>query len=55
MTHLDCHAFFNFLVDERDYERGMKVWVPLAVDKPIPYPRAVEPSFVRKAQAKHKA
>jgi len=42
-------------IDERDYERGMRVWVPLAVDKPIPYARAVDMSFVKKAQAKFKS
>jgi hypothetical protein len=31
------------------------VWVPIAVDKPIPYAKAVDMSFVRKAQAKHKS
>ena len=45
---------WDFLVDEKDYERGMKVWVPLAVDKPIPYAKAVDMSFVRKAHAKYK-
>ena len=46
---------WDFVIDERDYERGMKVWVPLAVDKPIPYARAVDMSFVKKAQAKYPA
>jgi hypothetical protein len=32
----------------------MKVWVPTAVDKPIPYKQAVDMSFVKKAQAKFK-
>ena len=32
----------------------MKVWVPTAVDKPIPYTQAVDMSFVKKAQAKYK-
>ena len=31
----------------------MKVWVPLAVDKPIPYSKAVDMSFVKKARQKH--
>jgi len=30
-----------------------KVWLPLAVEKPIPYARAVDMSFVRRAQAKY--
>ena len=46
---------WDFLVDERDYERGMKVWIPLALDRPIPYSRAVAMSFVRKAQARYGA
>lgn len=46
---------WDFLIEEKDYERGIKVWVPTALDKPIPYARAVDMSFVKKAQAKHKA
>ncbi len=46
---------WDFLIEERDYENGMKVWVPTAVDKPIPYARAVEMSFVRLAQVKYKS
>ena len=45
---------WDFLIEEKDYERGMKVWVPLAVDKPIPFKQAVDMSFVKKAQAKYK-
>jgi NitT/TauT family transport system substrate-binding protein len=45
---------WDFLIEEKDYERGMKVWVPLAVDKPIPFRQAVDMSFVKKAQAKYK-
>jgi len=45
---------WDFVIDERDYDRGMKVWVPLAVEKPIPFKQAVDMSFVRKAQAKLK-
>src|SRR6267142_1315081 len=39
---------WDFLVEEKDYERGMKVWVPLAVEKPIPFKQAVDMSFVKK-------
>jgi ABC-type nitrate/sulfonate/bicarbonate transport system substrate-binding protein len=46
---------WDFSIDEKHYERGMKVWVPLAIDKPIPYARAVDMSFVKKAQAKYKS
>ena len=46
---------WDFLVEEADYARGMKVWVPIALDKPIPYAKAVDMSFAKKALAKHKA
>jgi sulfonate transport system substrate-binding protein len=45
---------WDFIIEEKDYERGMKVWVPLAVEKPIPFKQAVDMSFVKKAQAKFK-
>ena len=45
---------WDFVIDEKDYDRGMKVWVPLAVEKPIPFKQAVDMSFVKKAQAKLK-
>ena len=44
---------WDFLIEEKDYERGMKVWVPLAVDKPIPFARAADMTFVKKARAKY--
>jgi len=46
---------WDFLIEEKDYDNGTKVWVPLALDKPIPYARAVDMSFVKKAQAKYKS
>lgn len=46
---------WGFAVNRKEYDNGMKVWVPLAVDKPIPFAKAVEMSFVRKAQAKFKS
>lgn len=46
---------WDFVVDEKDYANGMKVWIPLALEKPIPYGKAVDMSFVRKAQAKYKS
>ena len=46
---------WDLVIEEKDYENGIKVWVPTAVDKPIPYARAVNMSFVRKAQAKYKS
>src|SRR6266480_4649399 len=42
-------------IAERDYANGMKVWLPLAVEKPVPYARAVDMGFVRKAQATYKS
>jgi NitT/TauT family transport system substrate-binding protein len=46
---------WDFLIEDKDYERGTKVWVPIAVDRPIPYSRAVDMSFVKKAHAKYKS
>lgn len=46
---------WDFVIDEKDYENGMKVFIPTAVEKPIPYAKAVDMSFVRKAQAKYKS
>jgi NitT/TauT family transport system substrate-binding protein len=43
---------WDLVIEQKDYDNGMKVWVPLAVDEPIPYAKAVEMSFVRQAQAK---
>ena len=46
---------WDFHIAERDYANGMKVWLPLAVEKPVPYARAVDMGFVRKAQATYKS
>jgi NitT/TauT family transport system substrate-binding protein len=46
---------WDYVIEEKDYANGMKVWLPLAVEKPIPYAKAVDMSFVRKAQAKYKS
>jgi NitT/TauT family transport system substrate-binding protein len=46
---------WDFVIEPRDYENGMKVWLPIAVEKPIPFPQAVDMAFVKKAQAKFKA
>jgi NitT/TauT family transport system substrate-binding protein len=45
---------WDFMIQPRDYENGMKVWVPIAVEKPIPFAEAAEMSFVKKAQAKYR-
>jgi NitT/TauT family transport system substrate-binding protein len=46
---------WDFMIDEASYANGMKVWVPLAVDKPIPYAKTVDMAFVKKARAKFKS
>jgi NitT/TauT family transport system substrate-binding protein len=46
---------WDFTVDEKSYDNGTRVWVPLAIDKPIPYAKAVEMAFVKKARAKFKS
>jgi hypothetical protein len=46
---------WDFVIDEKDYDNGMKVFVPLAVEKPLPFSKAVDLSFLRKAQAKYKS
>ena len=46
---------WDFVIDEKDYDNGMKVFIPVAVEKPIPYGRAVDMAFVKKAHAKIKS
>jgi NitT/TauT family transport system substrate-binding protein len=46
---------WDFVIEEKDYENGMKVWIPLAVDRHVPFAKATDMSFVRKAQAKYKS
>jgi NitT/TauT family transport system substrate-binding protein len=46
---------WDLAVSERDYENGMKVFIPIAIDKPVAFAKAVDLSFVRKAQAKYKS
>ena len=46
---------WDFMIDEPSYANGVKVWVPLAVDKPVPYAKAVDMTFVKKAHAKFKS
>src|SRR5690349_10065046 len=41
-------------IEEKDYENGLKVFVPIAVEKPLPFARVVDLSFLKKAQAKYK-
>jgi NitT/TauT family transport system substrate-binding protein len=42
-------------IDEKDYENGLRVLIPIAVDKPLPFAKAVDMSFLKKAQAKYKS
>jgi NitT/TauT family transport system substrate-binding protein len=44
---------WDFAIEEKDYENGLKVFVPIAVDKPIPFPKVVDRSFLEKARAKY--
>jgi NitT/TauT family transport system substrate-binding protein len=46
---------WDLAIEQKDYENAMKVFVPIAIDKPVPYAKAVESSFLRKAQAKYKS
>ena len=46
---------WDLMLDEKSYANGTKVWVPLAVDKPVPYAKAVDMTFVKKAHAKFKS
>ncbi len=46
---------WDLTIREKDYENGMKVFIPIAIEKPVPFARAVDLSFVRKAQAKYKS
>jgi NitT/TauT family transport system substrate-binding protein len=46
---------WDFEIAEKDYTNGLKVFIPTAIDRPIPFAKAVDLSFVKKAQAKHKA
>jgi len=42
-------------IAEKDYTNALKVFIPIALEKPVPYAKAVEPSFLKKAQAKFKS
>jgi NitT/TauT family transport system substrate-binding protein len=46
---------WDLLIAEKDYANGLKVFIPTAIDKPIPFAKAVDQSFVKKAQAKFKS
>ena len=46
---------WDLLIAEKDYANGLKVFIPTAIDKPIPFAKAVDQSFVKKAQATYKS
>jgi NitT/TauT family transport system substrate-binding protein len=46
---------WDLAIDEKDFENGLRVFVPIAVDRPMPYAKAVDLSFLRKAQAKYRS
>ncbi len=46
---------WNFLVSKEEYENGMKIWHPQVIEYSIPYDRAVDMSFAKKAQATYGA
>jgi NitT/TauT family transport system substrate-binding protein len=46
---------WDFILDEASYANGMKVRVPLALENPVPYAKAVDMTFVKKARAKFKS
>jgi NitT/TauT family transport system substrate-binding protein len=46
---------WDFILDEASYTNGMNVWVPLALEKPVPYAKAVDMTFAKKARAKLKS
>ena len=46
---------WDFAIEPKDYENGLKVFIPTAIEKPIPFAKAVDMSFVKKAHAKDPA
>ncbi len=46
---------WDFALAEKDYQTALKVFVPLVLDKPVPFAKAVDQAFLKKAQAKIKA
>ena len=46
---------WNCAIAQKDYDNAMKVFVPVAIEKPVPYAKAVDLSFLKKAQAKYKS
>jgi NitT/TauT family transport system substrate-binding protein len=46
---------WDFAIEPKDYENAMRVFVPTAIDTPVPYATAVDLTFLKKAQAKYKS
>src|SRR5882672_2145015 len=46
---------WDFVISEKDYANGLKVFIPTAIDKPVPFAKAVDMSFVQKAHGKYGA
>jgi NitT/TauT family transport system substrate-binding protein len=46
---------WDLAIAEKDYQNAMKVFVPVAIEAPVPYAKAVDLSFLQKAQAKSKS
>jgi ABC-type nitrate/sulfonate/bicarbonate transport system substrate-binding protein len=46
---------WDLSIAEKDYQNALKVFVPVAIEAPLPYAKAVELSFLKKAQAKYKS
>ena len=46
---------WDFLISEKDYANGLKVFIPTAIGRPIPFTKAVDMSFVKKAHGKYGA
>ena len=46
---------WDLAIEEKDYDNGLKVFIPIAVDKPLPFAKVVDMSFLKKARAKSKS
>jgi NitT/TauT family transport system substrate-binding protein len=44
---------WDLSIDEKDYANALRVLIPIAVEKPLPFASAVDLSFLKKAQAKY--
>jgi len=46
---------WDLAIEEKDYDNGLKVFIPIAIDKPLPFAKVVDMSFLKKARAKSKS